>query len=250
MIDKSVSYNDKDFSKHLKGLGLSEKEIKYILGETKRKKFEDGGDSSSSSDSSSSDSSSDSSPGGSDEGSGHGGPGPGSPAGESTGDANDQGGTAAPGPSDTSSVGPSTEGFGIGPDATAEAEASAAANANMGLMGLVDTVAGFGKQAVASAMANPVSTAIGMIGGPVAGMVANAISEAVSAASRGVTGPSDDTQESTSVQSGPAQSPSGGDGGITTLPQYAPLYNQATGDPLLDSLIARYKMNPASFGVT
>jgi hypothetical protein len=66
---------------------------------------------------------------------------------------------------------------------------------------------------------------------------------------RGVTGPSDDTQESTSVQSGPAQSP-GGDGGITTLPQYAPLYNQATGDPLLDSLIARYKMNPASFGIT
>jgi hypothetical protein len=31
MIDKSVNYNDKDFSKHLKGLGLSEKENKIYL---------------------------------------------------------------------------------------------------------------------------------------------------------------------------------------------------------------------------
>jgi hypothetical protein len=51
-------------------------------------------------------------------------------------------------------------------------------------------------------MANPAPTAIGMAFGPVAGMVANAISNAVSAANRGVTGPSDDTQETTSVQSG------------------------------------------------
>ena len=34
MIDKKVIYNDKDFSKHLKGLDLSEEDIKYILGET------------------------------------------------------------------------------------------------------------------------------------------------------------------------------------------------------------------------
>jgi hypothetical protein len=105
------------------------------------------------------------------------------------------------------------------------------------------------QNAVANARANPVSTSIGMAFGPVAGLAARGISAAVDAANRGVTGPSDDTQESTSVQSGPTQSP-GGDGGITTLPQYAPLYNQATGDPLLDSLIARYKMNPASFGIT
>jgi hypothetical protein len=87
--------------------------------------------------------------------------------------------------------------------------------------------------------------------GPVAGLAARGISAAVDAANRGVTGPSDDTQESASVQSGPAQSPGGGDGGITTLPQYAPLYNQATGDPLLDSLIARYRANlpPSSFGI-
>ena len=242
MIDKRVNYNDKDFSKHLKGLGLSKEEIKYILGETKRKKFEDGGDSSSSSDSSSSDSSSDSSPGGSDEGSGHGGPGPGSPAGESTGDANDQGGTAAPGPSDTSSVGPSTEGFGIGPDAEAEAEASAAANANVGITSVVDAVTGFGRQAVANAMNNPVSTAIGIAMGPVAGMVANAISQAVDAANRGVTGPSDDTQEATSVQSGPAQSPSGG-GGIETIQAYAPTYNPDTGNPTMDAYMRRLRVN-------
>jgi hypothetical protein len=112
------------------------------------------------------------------------------------------------------------------------------------------TISNAVQNAVQNAVNNPVSTAIGMAFGPVAGMVANAVASAVSAANRGVTGPSDDTQEATSVQSGPAQSPGGGDGGITTLPQYAPLYNQATGDPLLDSLIARYKMNPASFGIT
>jgi hypothetical protein len=239
MIDKRASYSDKNFAKHLKGLGLSEEEIKYILNETKRKKFEDGGDSSSSSDSSSSDSSSDSSPGGSDEGSGHGGPGPGSPAGESTGDANDQGGTAAPG--NTGSVGPSTEGFGIGPDATAEAEASNAANANMGVMGVVDAVTGFGRQAVANAMNNPVSTAIGVVAGPVAGMVANAISQAVNAANRGVTGPSDDTQETTSVQSN-TQSPNSG-GGIGTIQAYAPLYNPDTGNPTMDAYMRQLRVN-------
>jgi hypothetical protein len=82
--------------------------------------------------------------------------------------------------------------------------------------------------------------------GPVAGLAVNAIS----AANRGVTGPSDDTQETSSVQSGPSQSP-GGDGGITTLvPTYAPLVNQTTGDPLLDSLIVRYRMDPSSFGIS
>ena len=44
MIDKNIKYNDKDFLNQLKGLGLSQKEIENILGETKRKKFDDGGD--------------------------------------------------------------------------------------------------------------------------------------------------------------------------------------------------------------
>jgi hypothetical protein len=113
----------------------------------------------------------------------------------------------------------------------------------------MSTLANIANRAVQNAINNPVATIAGLAFGPVAGLAARGIASAVDAANRGVTGPSDDTQESTSVQSGPAQSP-GGDGGITTLPQYAPLYNQATGDPLLDSLIARYKMNPASFGIT
>jgi len=202
----------------------------------------------------------DSGPGGSDDGSGHGGPGQGD---SGPGGSDDGTGHGGPGPGPGGAEG----GFGIGPDAAQEAaqseaqsisadnvstqaqadqeDAATAAAANTGVMGALSNAV---QNAIANARANPVSTAIGMAFGPVAGLAARGISAAVDAANRGVTGPSDDTQESTSVQSGPAQSP-GGDGGITTLPQYAPLYNQATGDPLLDSLIARYKMNPASFGI-
>jgi hypothetical protein len=106
------------------------------------------------------------------------------------------------------------------------------------------------QNAIANARANPVSTAIGMAFGPVAGLAARGISAAVDAANRGVTGPSDDTQESTSVQSGPSQSPSGG-GGLSTLPQYAPLINPYTGDNLVDALVARYRANLpySSFGI-
>jgi hypothetical protein len=39
MIDKRASYSDKNFAKHLKGLGLSEKEISYILGRNHKKKI-------------------------------------------------------------------------------------------------------------------------------------------------------------------------------------------------------------------
>jgi hypothetical protein len=206
----------------------------------------------------------DSGPGGSDDGSGHGGPGSGS-QGESTGDASDQGGTEGPGGSQGESTGdaPGTQGGTVG-EAQAAAEsvsadnismaaqadqedAATAAAANTGVMGSLSNAV---QNAIANAVNNPVATAIGIAMGPVAGLAARGISAAVDAANRGVTGPSDDTQESSSVQSGPAQS-SGGDGGITTLPQYAPLYNQTTGDPLLDSLIARYRANlpPSSFGI-
>jgi hypothetical protein len=54
---------------------------------------------------------------------------------------------------------------------------------------------------------------------------------------RGVTGPSDDTQEQSSVQSGPAQDSSGG--GINTINQFAPLYNTSTGDNAADALRTR-----------
>ncbi len=73
-------------------------------------------------------------------------------------------------------------------------------------------------------------------------MVANAVASAVASASRGVTGPSDDTQESTSVQSGP-QGPSGEGGGLTTIPQYAPLYNPDTGNPTMDAYMRRLRIN-------
>ena len=189
----------------------------------------------------------DSGPGGSDDGTGHGGPGPGS-AGESTGDApGTQGGTVGEAQASAQADAQSISADNVSTQAQADQEdAATAAAANTGVMGALSNAV---QNAIANARANPVSTAIGMAFGPVAGLAARGISAAVDAANRGVTGPSDDTQESTSVQSGPAQDSSGG-GGITTLPQYAPLYNQATGDPLLDSLIARYKMNPASFGVT
>jgi hypothetical protein len=261
MIDKNVNYNDKDFSKHLKGLGLSEKEIKYILGETKRKKFEGGGDggggdgggssggdgssgdgdgSSSGDGGSSGDSSGDSSgegdsgPGGSDDGSGHGGPG-------GPGDSGPGGSDDGTGHGGVGSVGPSDDGFGIGPDAAAEAEASNAANAAP--TGVMSTVAGFARNAITNAVNNPVATAIGIAMGPVAGFAAQAISNAVNAANRGVTGPSDDTQESASVQSS-TQSPSN-DGGIGTMQAYAPLYNSpgTSGDSTMDSYIRRLRIN-------
>jgi len=211
------------------------------------------------------DSGGDSGPGGSDDGSGHGGPGDSGPGDSGPGGSDDGTGHGGPGPGPGGAEG----GFGIGPDAATEAaqseaqsisadnvstqaqadqeDAATAAAANTGVMGALSNAV---QNAIANARANPVSTAIGMAFGPVAGLAARGISAAVDAANRGVTGPSDDTQESTSVQSGPAQSP-GGDGGITTLPQYAPLINPYTGDNLVDALVARYRANLpySSFGI-
>ena len=59
---------------------------------------------------------------------------------------------------------------------------------------------------------------------------------------RGVTGPSDDTQEQSSVQTGPTPG-SGGSGGITTIPIYAPLVNESTGSNTADALLAMYRAN-------
>jgi hypothetical protein len=250
MIDKSVNYNDKDFSKHLKGLGLSKEEISYILGETKRKKFEGGGDGGSGGDGSSGDGSSgdgssgegdssagDSGPGGSDDGSGHGGPG-GSDSGP--GGSDDGTGHGGPGPG----AGPGADdggysGFGIGPNAEAEAAESAAANT--GVTGAMNAVTGFAKNAIANAIDNPVQTALG-IANPALGFAFGLAKDAYSNYSRGVTGPSDDTQESTSVQSGPSQNPSGG-GGIGTIQAYAPTYNPDTGNPTMDAYMRRLRVN-------
>jgi hypothetical protein len=137
------------------------------------------------------------------------------------------------------SVGPSDDGFGIGPDAAAEAEASNAANA--AATGVMGTVAGFARNAIANAIANPVSTIAGFAMGPVAGLAARGIAAAVDAANRGVTGPDDASQAQTSVQSGPSQSPSGG--GISTIADYAPLYNPDTGNPTMDAYMRRLRVN-------
>jgi len=179
----------------------------------------------------------DSGPGGSDDGSGHGGPGPGSGEGESTGDANDQGGTEGPGGSQGESTGdaPGTQGGTV-------SEAQAAAESAATETGVMSTVTNAVQNAIANAVNNPVSTAIGMVAGPVAGMAARGIAAAVDAANRGVTGPSDDTQETSSVQSGPAQSPSSG-GGISTIADYAPLYNPDTGNPTMDAYMRRLRVN-------
>ena len=160
-------------------------------------------------------------------------------AGASTGDSAGVGGS-----------GDSTGGEGVGSGPGGEANTSGVSAANAASEGSVaaavntvaNTVANFGRQAIANAISNPAPTAIGMAFGPVAGMVANAISNAVSAANRGVTGPSDDTQEATSVQSGPSQSPSSG-GGIGTIQAYAPLYNPDTGNPTMDAYMRRLRIN-------
>ena len=72
----------------------------------------------------------------------------------------------------------------------------------------------------------------GIPGAIVGGMIGSNIG-------RGVTGPSDDTQEQSSVQSGPAQSVSDGGGGITTISNYAPLTNVSTGDNVSDAIRIR-----------
>jgi hypothetical protein len=197
----------------------------------------------------------DSGPGGSDDGTGHGGPGPGADSDSGSMGGIGMGDVGGLGVSDSSgmSVGDvagTSDNSGMGGVAGSAVGAAATAAAAESNTGVMSTLANIANRAVQNAINNPVATAIGIAMGPVAGLAARGISAAVDAANRGVTGPSDDTQESSSVQSGPSQSP-GGDGGITTLPQYAPLYNQATGDPLLDSLIARYRANlpPSSFGI-
>ena len=72
-------------------------------------------------------------------------------------------------------------------------------------------------------------------------MVASAISNAVSAANRGVTGPNDASQATSSVQSN-TQSPSTG-GGISTIAEYAPTYNPDTGNPTMDAYMRRLRVN-------
>jgi hypothetical protein len=158
-------------------------------------------------------------------------------AGASTGDSGGVGGSG-------DSTG--STGVGSGPGGEEGTGGVSASNATTGVGEVANTIAntitGFAKDTIANAVNNPVATAIGMALGPVAGMAARGIGMAVDAANRGVTGPSDDTQETSSVQSGPSQSPGGG-GGIGTIQQYAPLYNPDTGNPTMDAYMRQLRIN-------
>jgi hypothetical protein len=186
----------------------------------------------------------DSGPGGSDDGSGHGGPGQGD---SGPGGSDDGTGHGGPGPGPGGAEG----GFGIGPNAAQEAAqsvtaddvstqaqadqedaataAAAAAAEESGLSKAIDAVKSYAMNPTTIGRAIGMAT-FGIPGAVVGSMIGSNIG-------RGVTGPSDDTQESTSVQSGPAQDSGGG--GITTINQFAPLYNTSTGDNTADALRIR-----------
>jgi hypothetical protein len=191
----------------------------------------------------------DSGPGGSDDGSGHGGPGQGD---SGPGGSDDGTGHGGPGPGPGGAEG----GFGIGPNAAQEAAqsvtaddvstqaqadqedaataAAAAAAEESGLSKAIDAVKSYAMNPATIGRAIGMAT-FGIPGAVVGSMIGSNIG-------RGVTGPSDDTQESTSVQSGPSQSPSGG-GGIGTIQAYAPTYNPDTGNPTMDAYMRRLRVN-------
>ena len=189
----------------------------------------------------------DSGPGGSDDGSGHGGPG--GPGDSGPGGSDDGTGHGGPGPgADDGGYG----GFGIGPNAEAEAAASNAAAAAAAAaaeeaevdmsMPAMQTVAEKA-QAIAMSQMTPASLAgraLGMMTGiPGMGIVGGIVGSNIG---RGVTGPSDDTQEQSSVQTSAPNAPDGG-GGIATIQTYAPLYNPSTGSNTADALLAMYRSN-------
>jgi hypothetical protein len=182
----------------------------------------------------------DSGPGGSDDGSGHGGPGDSGPGDSGPGGSDDGTGHGGPGPGPGGAEG----GFGIGPDAATEAAQSAAQSIsadNVSTQAQADQEDAATAAAAAAAEESGISKAMTAVKnyamnpttiGRAIGMATFGIPGAVvgsmigSNIGRGVTGPSDDTQEQSSVQSGPAQDSGGG--GITTINQFAPLYNTST----------------------
>ncbi len=110
----------------------------------------------------------------------------------------------------------------------------------IGGMGIGDAVSNVVSNVVNSITQNPVATAIGVALGPVAGLAARGIANAISASNRGVTGPSDDTQETSSVQSSNVSTSEGG--GITDPFYYQALAQQAAGQPLSDMQLYTIKL--------
>jgi hypothetical protein len=155
-------------------------------------------------------------------------------------------GDAGVGTGDSAGVGgsgdsTSGEGVGSGPGGEEGTGGVSASTSTSGISDAVNAVTGFARSTIANAINNPVATAIGITMGPVAGLAARGITNAISAANRGVTGPSDDTQETSSVQSS-SQSPNSG-GGIGTISAYAPVYNPDTGNPTMDAYMRRLRVN-------
>jgi hypothetical protein len=148
-------------------------------------------------------------------------------AGESTGD------SAGVGGSGDSTGG---EGAGSGPGG----EAGTGGIGGIGGIGIGDAVSNVVSNVVNSITQNPVATAIGIAMGPVAGLAARGIANAISASNRGVTGPSDDTQETSSVQSSNVSTSDGG--GITDPFYYQALAQQAAGQPLSDMQLYTLKL--------
>jgi len=251
MIEKKIRYKESDLVKHLKKLGLTEKEIKNILKKgasqkiTERKNFDDGGDSGGDSGGNSAgDSAGDSGPGGSDDGSGHGGPG-----GQ---------GDSGPGGSDdgTGHGGPGLGGFGdtfgsstAQDQAANEAAAQAAAQAETEVTEVdmtppaPQTIQEKVMAYIQSQMtpASLVGRAIGMtLAGPIGGIFGGLAGSNIG---RGVTGPNDYSQATTSVQtSAPTQSPGGGSNYLpinanTGIPSLSPSSN------FVDDFYNRYRAN-------
>jgi hypothetical protein len=225
----------------------------------------------------------DSGPGGSDDGTGHGGPGPGQGQAGDAGysDYSDAGmgapgpgaGAGSPGPSDPGFspdiggiVGPGpgqqdVTGFGtdysdadmgpVGPNAMAGVDMSTPA-----LQSLTDkAMANLQSQLTAASLAG---RALGMaVAGPIGGFIGGVIGSNIG---RGVTAPGTEQFDqdyakmdlTTDVRNiGPETNTPSGGGGITTIvPERYELYNNiTTGDPVMDALIARYRIDPSAFGI-
>jgi hypothetical protein len=213
----------------------------------------------------------DSGPGGSDDGSGHGGPG----AGDSGPGGSDDGtGHGGPGPGGVGNDGPGMGGIGMGnvgglgvSDVSGMSVSDVAGTSeNAGLGGVAGSAVGAAAtaataeesglskamEAVKSYAMNPttIGRAIGMATFGIPGAVVGSMIG--SNIGRGVTGPSDDTQEQSSVQTS-APSASDGGGGITTINQFAPLTNPTTGDNTADAMRARLNalldVKPKVYGI-
>jgi hypothetical protein len=170
-------------------------------------------------------------------------------------------GSGPGGEAGTGGVGPAGDTMGSSTAQDTEANQQAAAQ-NVTADDVSMSVQAAEEDAATAAAANAATTGIGnlarqaiqayMTYSPI-GMLSRAVSNVVGNISRGVTGPSDDTQETESVQSSAPNTATSG-GGINTINQFAPLYNTSTGDNTSDALRTRLsnlvqKQQPVIYGI-